>query len=72
MVESPKIHFFISEVQGVSTDFLSKQHLFFEVDNLEHVISALEELGISDYKTGDFGIFQHRNYKWCEWRDPEV
>ena len=63
MVESPNIHFFISEVHGVSTDFLSKQHLSFEVDNLDHVVSALEELGISDYETGEFRMFQHRNYK---------
>ncbi len=71
MVESPNIHFFISEVYGVSTDFLSKQHLSFEVDNLDHVVSSLEELGISDYETGEFRMFQHRNYKWCEWRDPD-
>ena len=71
LVESPNIHFFISEVHGVSTDFLSKQHLSFEVDNSDHVVSALEELGISDYETGEFRISQHRNYKWCEWRDPD-
>jgi catechol 2,3-dioxygenase-like lactoylglutathione lyase family enzyme len=71
MVESPNIHFFISEVQGILTDFLSKQHLSFEVDNLDYVISALEELGISGYETGKFEMFQHRNYKWCEWRDPD-
>ena len=71
MVESPNIHFFINEVHGVSTDFLSKQHLSFEVDNLDLVVSALEELGISDYETGEFRMFQHRNYKWCEWCDPD-
>jgi len=71
MVESPNIHFFISEVHSVSPDFLSKQHLSFEVDNLDHVISALEGLGISGYETGEFEMFQHRNYKWCEWRDPD-
>jgi catechol 2,3-dioxygenase-like lactoylglutathione lyase family enzyme len=71
MVESPNIHLFISEVRGVSTDFLSRQHLSFEVDNLGHVVSALEEFGISGYETGEFEMSQHRNYKWCEWRDPD-
>jgi len=71
MAESPNIHLFISEVRGVSTDFLSRQHLSFEVDNLDHVVSALKEFGISGYETGEFEMFQHRNYKWCEWRDPD-
>ena len=71
MVESPNIHFFISEVHSVSPDFLSKQHLSFEVNNLDHVISSLEKLGISDYNTGEFEMFEHRTYKWCEWRDPD-
>ena len=71
MVESPNIHFFMTEVHNVSPGFLSKQHFSFEVINLDHVISSLEKLGISDYDTGEFTMFEHRPYKWCEWRDPD-
>ncbi len=39
MVESKNIHFFISEAQDISTNLLSRQHLSFEVNNLDDVIS---------------------------------
>ena len=71
MVESSDVHFFISEVSDISTDFLRQQHLSLAVDDLDHVIAILEELGISDYETGEFKMFQHRNHTWCEWRDPD-
>jgi len=69
VVESDKVHFFISEASEVSP-FLSQQHLSLEVDSLSRVIEQLQELGISDYSTGDVDFFTHRNYHWCEWRDP--
>jgi catechol 2,3-dioxygenase-like lactoylglutathione lyase family enzyme len=69
VVESENVHFFISE-EAAENSFLSRQHLSFEVDSLEHVISALNEMGISDYEQGEVRFFSHRNYKWCEWRDP--
>jgi catechol 2,3-dioxygenase-like lactoylglutathione lyase family enzyme len=68
-VESEDIHFFISESEAWST-FLSKQHISFEVESLDDVISALREMGIADYKVGEVSCFVHKNYKWCEWRDP--
>lgn len=68
-VESENIHFFLSESKTGDT-FLSKQHLSFEVDSLNSVINTLNEMGISDYKKGEVTFFMHKNYKWCEWRDP--
>lgn len=69
VVESENIHFFISESKR-GGGFLSKQHLAFEVDSLEQVITSLKQMGISDYKQGEVTFFVHKNYKWCEWRDP--
>ncbi|VAW74569.1 hypothetical protein MNBD_GAMMA15-2023 [hydrothermal vent metagenome] len=51
-------------------EFLSKQHLSFEVDSLDEVIETLNEAGISEYSLGEVRFFAHRNYTWCEWRDP--
>ena len=69
VVESEDIHFFISESK-MESDLISKQHLSFEVESLERVINILNELGISDYEQGEVNFFTHRNYKWCEWKDP--
>ena len=69
VVESENIHFFISETKN-GDDFLSKQHLSFEVKSIEQVISTLNEMGISDYEQGEVAFFVHKNYKWCEWSDP--
>jgi len=71
MVESPFVHFFITEEPEAPSFFLSKQHLSFEVLNINHVINKLEEIVLKEYVTGEFNLFQYRNYKWCEWRDPD-
>ena len=69
VVESENVHFFISESNNAGR-FLSNQHLSFEVDSLEEVIDSLNKMGISDYDQGEVTFFTHKNYKWCEWRDP--
>jgi len=69
VVESEHVHFFLSESANDS-EFISKQHISFEVESLNQVIQNLKALGISDYEVGEVGFFSHRNYKWCEWRDP--
>jgi len=69
VVESEKVHFFISQCEG-SDEFLPRQHLSFEVASLQQVIRALDEMGITDYQQGEVNFFRHDNYKWCEWRDP--
>ena len=70
VVETPQIHFFLSE-SDANPDFLAQQHLSFCVDSLEEAIASLEELGITDYETGVVEFFEHNNYRWCEWRDPD-
>ncbi len=69
VVESENIHFFISD-SGSDNKFLSKQHISFEVESLSQVIENLKALGISEYNVGEVSFFAHKNYKWCEWRDP--
>jgi len=69
VVESEQLHFFISETKAAN-DFLAKQHLSFEVPALEEVIENLQALGITEYQLGQVDFLAHRNYKWCEWRDP--
>ncbi len=69
VVESENIHFFLSEIEKGS-EFLSKQHISFAMDSLNQVIENLEALGISEYDVGEVNIFVHKNYKWCEWKDP--
>jgi len=70
-VESKHLHFFISEAQGIPKEFLKKQHISFMVDSLRNVELNLEKIGVYEYETGDVEFFQYRNYKWCEWRDPD-
>lgn len=69
VVESDNVHFFMSEFEK-ENEFISKQHISFEVDSLKEVISNLKYMDISDFDVGEINIFQNRNYKWCEWRDP--
>ena len=69
VVESDHIHFFFSESSDQS-EFISKQHISFEVESLSNVIDALDKMGITGYEVGDVTFFTHNNYKWCEWRDP--
>ena len=70
VVESDKIHFFIRENFG-NSEFIPKQHLSLEVNSINEIITNLELLGITEYKVGTVKIFERRNYKWCEWRDPD-
>ncbi len=70
VVETKDIHFFLTESKA-NPEFLSNQHLSFQVDNLKEVISNLEALEIVNYKTGIIDFFEHENYRWCEWRDPD-
>ena len=69
VAESEDVHFFLSESKEGNA-FLSKQHLSFEVESLNKVIDTLNEMDISDYELGKVEFFVHKNYKWCEWRDP--
>lgn len=69
VVESENIHFFICE-SASENEFISKQHLSLEVDSLDNVVDTLSKFGISDYELGEVNFFRYRNYKWCEWRDP--
>lgn len=68
-VESDFVHFFIRESKN-NNEFISKQHISFEVDSLEEVILSLKALGVSGLEVGNTSVFKNRNYKWCEWRDP--
>jgi len=69
VVESEDVHFFLSECTDGNA-FLSRQHISFEVSSLKQVIENLDASGISDYEIGEVSFFTHKNYKWCEWRDP--
>lgn len=69
IVESDSVHFFLSESRNNNKQ-LSRQHISFEVESLNQVVEDLKMLGISEYEVGEVGFFAHRNYKWCEWRDP--
>lgn len=71
IVESPEIHFFISEDSTLPDDFFARQHLSLRVSSLAEVIRHLELLGITDYETGEISFMQYQNYMWCEWRSPE-
>ena len=69
VVESKNIHFFLSECKDAN-EYLSKQHISFEVDSLDDVIETLQKTGVTDFKIGEVEFFIHRRYRWCEWRDP--
>ena len=68
-VESPAVHFFMLEREDMPDDFLREQHISLEVANLSSVIERLDARG-ETYEVGEFRGFEHRNYRWCEWRDP--
>lgn len=70
VVETKGVHFFLAESKA-GHEFLSNQHLSLQVDNLNEVICILENLKITDYETGIIDFFEHENYRWCEWRDPD-
>ena len=70
VVETENVHFFLSENTGDGT-FIAKQHLSLQVESLAEVTAHLGNLGITDYTLGEVCFFAHRNYAWCEWRDPD-
>ncbi len=70
VVEAAHVHFFLLESHA-NPEFLSAQHLSLRVNSLEVVISTLNALGINEYETGVVDFFEHDNYRWCEWRDPD-
>jgi hypothetical protein len=70
VVETKGVHFFLAESKA-SQKFLSNQHLSLQVENLNKVISILKALKITNYETGIIDFFEHENYRWCEWRDPD-
>lgn len=71
VVESKYIHFFMTQIEDVPEAVMRNQHISFEVEDLDSVIKALAEMGITDCKIGEIGFFRHRNYRFCEWRDPD-
>lgn len=70
VVETEHVHFFLSESKA-SPNFIQRQHLSLRVDSLQEAISTLNSLGITDYETGVVDFFEHDNYAWCEWKDPD-
>ena len=70
IIENDTVHFFIMEDPDVTPVFVAKQHLSFEVERLESVIEKLEVHQLA-YETGYYDGFKARNYRWCEWLDPE-
>jgi catechol 2,3-dioxygenase-like lactoylglutathione lyase family enzyme len=70
-VESPNVHFFLTQVPDALLNFLRLQHLSFRVESLDAVTARLTAAGIHDFTTGRVDFFQYNNYRWCEWRDPD-
>jgi catechol 2,3-dioxygenase-like lactoylglutathione lyase family enzyme len=71
VVESPAVHFFLTESPDAPAEFLRKQHISFRVADLDAVIAQLRALGIAGATNGRVTFFAHGNYRWCEWRDPD-
>jgi len=69
IVESDEIHFFMSESK-TDKEFIKKQHISFTVESISDVVDNLKSLGVTAYDLGEVDCFKHKNYKWCEWRDP--
>lgn len=69
MCEDEKIHFFLEQVD-FPTEFLSKQHLSLRVPDRQKIVNTLQSLGIP-FEIGMFRAFEHHNYYWVEWRDPD-
>ena len=71
VVESEHVHFFITQIENVPKAVMQNQHVSFGVEALDSIIEALDRLGITDRKIGEIDFFQYRNYRYCEWRDPD-
>lgn len=69
MCEDENTHFFLEQV-GFPAEFLSKQHLSLRVSDRKKIMDTLQSLGIP-FETGKFEGFEHHNYFWVEWRDPD-
>lgn len=69
-LEASAVHLFIAESPDMDAEFVRSQHVSFEVDSLASVIEQLDARGES-YQLGEYRGFDVRNYRWCEWRDPE-
>ena len=69
-LENESVHFFILEDPNIDPEFVSRQHISFQVEKLEPVIEQLKSLKIQ-HRTGQYQGFKKRNYRWCEWKDPE-
>jgi catechol 2,3-dioxygenase-like lactoylglutathione lyase family enzyme len=68
-LEGGDVHFFITEMPAVDPEVVRRQHISFEVDSLTPVRDLLDKRGES-YESGEYSGFRTRNYRWCEWRDP--
>ncbi|MEK7523689.1 MAG: VOC family protein [Patescibacteria group bacterium] len=68
-VESENVHFFIQK-SDLQKSFLEKQHISFEIKNLDEIKEKLKEIGI-EYESGTFSAFKYKNYHWVEWRDHD-
>ncbi len=71
VVESPHIHFFLVEDPEAPADFVAKQHLSLQVDDLDQAMEILADRGVTGTSAGEVTFFRHNNYRWCEWRDPD-
>lgn len=69
-IESPWVHFFMTEAPDMPPEFLRLQHISFRVQDLDQVVAKLNAAGIA-HTTGRVEFFRHNNYRWCEWRDPD-
>ena len=68
LVENEAIHFFMIEDGSIPKEFVQKQHISFEVPDIQEIMKALGEKGI-DFNEGKTVIFKNNNYQWCEWLD---
>ena len=68
-LENDAVHWFLTEDPSVSAEHVERQHVSFEVEALAPVIERLRAEGVR-HETGTYRGFRHRNYRWCEWRDP--
>lgn len=71
VVESPAVHFFLTESPDAPPEFLRLQHISFRVADLDAATARLRELDVADASEGRVAFFRHQNYRWCEWRDPD-
>jgi catechol 2,3-dioxygenase-like lactoylglutathione lyase family enzyme len=60
----------VLRLENLDAAHVRAQHLSFTVADLDAVISELEARG-EQCEVGRFEGFTYRNYRWCEWRDPE-